>query len=149
MARAPFQVLILPYLKDKQGAIKYAIFRRSDGDYWQAITGGGEEGETPKETARREMQEETGITQDCDILPLNCVANIPVIGVTGEHTWGDDVLTIPEYSFGVRVSRQRLRLSKEHIEYKWVDYEEAIGMLKWNSNKDALRELNKILTGSD
>ena len=47
--------------------IEYAIFQRSDGDYWQAIAGGGEEGETPEEAAKREIQEEAGIPKDCDI----------------------------------------------------------------------------------
>ena len=148
MARAPFQVLIFPYFKDKQSSIYYAIFRRSDDDYWQAIAGGGEEGETPQQAARREMQEETGIPQDCDIVSLSCMAYIPVISVTGENTWGDRVSAIPEYSFAVRVEHQQLKLSKEHKAYKWVGYEEAMSMLKWTSNKNALRKLNEKLTRS-
>lgn len=47
MARAPFQVLIIPYIVDK-GEIKYGIFKRSDRDVWQFISGGGEENETPR-----------------------------------------------------------------------------------------------------
>lgn len=148
MARAPFQVLIFPYIKDKQGFIEYAIFRRSDGDYWQGIAGGGEEGETPEEAARREIQEEAGIPGNSNITSLDSKASVPVIGVTGEYTWGDDVFVIPEYTFGARVENRQLKLSKEHKEYKWVGYEEAMIMLKWDSNKNALWELNERLTRS-
>ena len=145
MARAPFQVLVIPYFKNENGTIEYAIFRRSDGDYWQAIAGGGEEGETPDEAARREIHEETGIPKNCEITALDSKAYIPVIGVTGEYTWGDDFFVIPEYTFGVRVEHRQLKLSKEHEEYKWVGYANAMTMLKWDSNKNALWELNERL----
>lgn len=42
--RAPYQVLVFPYCVSDKG-IEYAIFHRSDADWWQAISGGGEEGE--------------------------------------------------------------------------------------------------------
>ncbi|MCK4575875.1 NUDIX domain-containing protein [candidate division WOR-3 bacterium] len=148
MARAPFQVLIFPYIRDEQGLIEYAIFRRSDGDYWQVIAGGGEEGETPEEAARREIQEEAGIPSNSNITSLDSKAFIPVVSVTGEYTWGDDVFVIPEYTFGVRVEHRQLKSSKEHKEYKWVGYEEAMTMLKWDSNKNALWELNERSTRS-
>jgi dATP pyrophosphohydrolase len=145
MPRAPFQVLIFPYIKDEEGAIEYAIFYRSDDKYWQAIAGGGEEGETPLEAAKREFQEETGSLENCEIIALDCTADIPVIGVTGEYTWGDDVFAIPGHSFGIRMQNRHLKLSREHVEYKWVGYDEAMSMLKWDSNKNALWELNERL----
>ncbi|OOR05704.1 NUDIX pyrophosphatase, partial [Bacillus mycoides] len=46
--RAPYQVLIFPYIKTDD-SIQYAIFNRSDYGYWQGIAGGGEDGETPIE----------------------------------------------------------------------------------------------------
>ena len=107
------------------------------------IVGGGEEGETPEEAARREIQEEAGIPSDSNITSLDSKASVPVVGVTGEYTWGDDVYVIPEYTFAVEVDRKRLKLSKEHTEYKWVGYEDAMTLLKWDSNKNALWELNE------
>ena len=41
MARAPFQVLILPYRKAAAGEYEFAVFSRSDYDCWQGIAGGG------------------------------------------------------------------------------------------------------------
>lgn len=51
--RAPYQVLIFPYIKTTD-SIQYAIFNRSDYSYWQGIAGGGEVGEIPIESAKRE-----------------------------------------------------------------------------------------------
>ncbi len=55
--RAPYQVLIFPYIKTDD-SIQYAIFNRSDYGYWQGIAGGGEDGEIPIESAKREAFEE-------------------------------------------------------------------------------------------
>ena len=41
MARAKYQVLVIPYHVEKEN-IKYCIFKRSDMDVWQFIAGGGE-----------------------------------------------------------------------------------------------------------
>ena len=60
MSRAPFQVLVLPFRKTAKGLYEFAVFRRSDAGYWQAIAGGGEMGETSREAAIRESQEEAG-----------------------------------------------------------------------------------------
>ncbi|HDL04546.1 MAG TPA: hypothetical protein ENH25_10500 [candidate division Zixibacteria bacterium] len=56
MARAPFQVLVIPYYKDENGNIVYAVFKRrpDNGDFWQPIAGGGEDDETPLQAACRE-----------------------------------------------------------------------------------------------
>lgn len=36
-------------------------------------------------------------------------------------------------------------LSSEHKEYRWVEYDEAMRLLKYDSNKTALWELNERL----
>jgi len=40
--RAEFQVLVIPFIREPEGKIKYAVFKRSDGKYWQFIAGGGD-----------------------------------------------------------------------------------------------------------
>ena len=148
MARAPFQTLVIPYRQTPTGVL-YAVFRRSDGGYWQWIAGGGEDDETPLDAAKREASEEAGIPHDSDFLALDSRNTVPVVGVTGELTWGPDVLVIPEHCFGVKVQDEQLTLGKEHVEYRWVDHETAREMLHWDSNRNALQELNHRLTGHD
>ncbi|MEJ9111367.1 NUDIX pyrophosphatase [Bacillus paramobilis] len=142
--RAPYQVLIFPYIINED-SIQYAIFNRSDYGYWQGIAGGGEDGETPIESAKREAFEEAGILREFPYIQLDSVSSLPVEDVVGEFLWGDDVYVIKEFSFGVQVPTKNILLSKEHHNYKWLCFEDAVTLLKWDSNKTALWELNKRL----
>lgn len=143
MARAPFQVLVFPYRFLSNGDIEYAVFKRADSavDFWQGIAGGGEELETPLEAAKREAYEEGGIKPESSYMALDSVASIPVEGIRG-FLWGNDLLVIPEHCFGVEVKDQTFRLSHEHSEFRWVGYDSAVNLLKYDSNKNALWELN-------
>ena len=44
--------------------------------------------------------------------------------------WGDDVLVVPEFCFGVQIQDQILRLCHEHTEIKWADYDSAVDLLR-------------------
>lgn len=142
--RASYQVLIFPYIKTAD-SIQYAIFNRSDYGYWQGIAGGGEDGEIPIESAKREAFEEAGITRECPYIQLDSVSSLSVEDVVGGFLWGEEVYVIKEFSFGVKVPTKNISLSKEHFNYKWLCFEEAVTLLKWDSNKTALWELNKRL----
>jgi len=142
MSRAPFQVLVLPFRHNEGGNLEYAVFKRRDGGYWQFIAGGGENMEKPIDTAKREASEEAGISPESEYIILDSRNTVPIEGVTGEFTWGKDVYVIPEYTFGVKLDSDVITLSREHTKYRWVSYENAAEMLKWDSNKNALRELN-------
>jgi len=142
--RAPYQVLVFPYTI-KDNLIEFAIFKRSDLDYWQGIAGGGEDEEIPIESAKRELFEETGILGSVSFMQLDSISSLSVENVVGEFLWGDDVYVIKEYCFGAQVFSKDIILSKEHSGYKWLSFEEAVKHLKWDSNKTALWELNKRL----
>ncbi|HDR4424051.1 TPA: NUDIX pyrophosphatase [Bacillus cereus] len=142
--RSPYQVLIFPYIITDD-SIQYAIFNRSDYGYWQGIAGGGEDGESPIESAKREAFEEARILSEYHYIKLDSVSSLPVEDVVGEFLWGEDVYVIKEFSFGVKVPTKDISLSKEHSNYKWLSFEEAVTLLKWDSNKTALWELNKRL----
>ena len=143
--RAPYQTLTILY-KEKDNKILYAIFYRSSHPIWQFVSGGGEDNETPLETVVREIMEETSIVVDKkEIEQLDSKTTIPVINITGEYTWGKNVYVIPEYTFAIKLKNCNIKLSNEHKEYKWVEYDEAIKKLKYDSNKKDLWELNERL----
>jgi len=142
--RQPYQTLIFPYKKEGV-EYKFAIFLRKDMRVWQGLCGGGEEGETILETAKRETNEESGIEYNSKYIQLDMFTFIPVISIGGGFHWGEEILLVKEYFFGVDASNQTIKLSEEHIEHRWVDYEEAVKLLKWDSDKTALWELNEKL----
>ena len=145
MARAPFQVLVFPYHLRDEGEIAYAVLRRRDEEMtWQAVAGGGEDDESPLEAAKREAWEETGIEPNRPYLELASRASIPVIHFA-ELQDREDLFVIPEYCFAVEVAESNLQISSEHLEYSWLPYSEAHAVLRWDSNKTALWELDRRL----
>lgn len=142
--RQPYETLIFPYKKE-ENEYKFAIFLRKDKKIWQGICGGGEEGETILETAKRETYEESKIKNNSNFIKLDTITTIPVTSVTGKFSWGDDVFLVKEYCFGVDATGQEIKLSEEHIEFRWLNYEEAKKLLKYDSDKTALWELNERL----
>lgn len=147
MARAPFQVLVYPYRKVENGRIEYALLRRSDEGYWQAIAGGGEDKEEPLEAARRETYEESGIPPTSEFIQLDTIESVPVIEFRDSHIWSDNIFVIPQYCFGVTAPNIQIAISREHTEYRWLTYDEAYALIKYDGNKTALWELDKRLKG--
>ena len=147
MPRAPFLVLVYPYLKAGKSEFVYALFKRADAGFWQVISGGGEDDETPLEAARRETYEETGIPKDSEFLQLDTIAPVPVTQFAISYIWGEDVYVIPQYAFGVSVKNREIMLSNEHTEYKWLNYEQAYGLVRFDDDKTALWELNRRVRG--
>lgn len=138
--RDNYQILAIPYRK-MDNKIEYAILKRKDMDVWQGVAGGGEEGESVIESAKREINEEIGISVKDNIIPLDTVSSIPVYHF--KQKWAKDVFVIKEYAFGVEVLDEQIELSDEHTEFKWCTYETAMKLLNWDSNKTALWELNE------
>ncbi len=145
--RAPFQVLIFPFISEKRGYL-YAIFKRRDLKFWQGISGGGEDKETPAQAARREVFEETKIDKTSRYVVLDSMTTIPIANV-GNYKWKEGIFVLPEHAFGVEVFSKDLKIGKEHSTYKWLSYEKAKELLKYDSNKIALWELNYRLNKKD
>jgi len=144
VSRAPFQVLVLPYRTFPSGLSEFAVFRRADEGYWQFIAGGGEDNETPMQAARREAHEESDIAPTSTYVRLDSLSTVRVVGVTGEFTWGPDVYVIPQHCFAVEVQGD-LTISEEHTDCQWLSYSKADSLLRWDSNRTALWELDERL----
>ena len=145
MARAPFQVIILPFLQTDGEAPLYAIFHRRQQAVWQAVSGGGEDLETPAQAAARETLEETGFVAGDGLFPLDSRASIPSAVFADIAHRPKHVFVVPEYAFGLRVTSTEIRLSSEHHEFAWLPFADAHERLTWDSNKVALWELEQRL----
>jgi dATP pyrophosphohydrolase len=146
MTRASFQVLVYPYRKIGVGKCEYMLLKRSDAGYWQGVAGGGENDETPLEAAKRETREEIGLPEDSLFVQLITVLPIPVAEFRNSCLWGESTCVIPQYCFGVLADDRQIVLSSEHTEYRWLECEEALSLMKYEGNKIVLWELNERLT---
>ena len=146
--RAPFQILAIPYRREGD-KILYCVLHRADFDQWQFVAGGGEDGETPAEAAKREIFEETGI-EDAELLPLRSICSIPTNIFSREilRTWPKGTFVVPEYAFAFPC-REEIRLSHEHLACVWLPYDKAGKKLRWDSNRTALYELDCRLKSED
>ena len=65
------------------------------------------------------------------------------------RNWGDRCYAIPEYSFALPLEKDIIKISHEHSEYRFVEFKEAMELLKHDSNKTALRELRSRIKNND
>lgn len=145
MARAPFNVLVYPFRRGPTGVIEYAVLKRADEGWWQGVSGGGEDGESASETARRETSEETGIPASAEFIQLDTVEPIPASAYRDSPAWGETRYVIPQYNFGCDAGSSTIIVSPEHDEFRWVTYEAACEILRYNHLP--LWELNARLLG--
>lgn len=144
--RLPYQVLALPY-RFVDGQLQLCVFHRSNCEMWQFISGGGEDGETPPEAARREIWEESGLQVE-ELLALKsmCYIGTDIYPQCYRRNWPVDTYVIPEYAFAF-ACKGEITLSHEHSHYAWMTLEEARQKLTWDSNKTAAYELYRRLGG--
>lgn len=105
---------------------KYAFIKREKDGMWDLPGGGYEITEIDyRKVATREILEEMGIT--CNKLHLN------VCGMLGQRLKAEDSMAYGGVKYGfvhlhflILYKKPRVRLSKEHTEYKLFSYEEII-----------------------
>ena len=134
------QVEVIIFRKTK-GKTEYLLLKRipTRGGFWQPVTGGLEKGETLLEAARREVKEETGIE---NITRL--IENVHFF------TFDDHPTLEKEYVFAAEIdSKEKIIFDKniypEHDKHRWCTLKDALALLKWPENKNALIKLSKIL----
>ncbi|EKY4025496.1 NUDIX pyrophosphatase [Listeria innocua] len=143
--RQPFQILVIPFIKNETN-YQFGALLRTDVAVWQFVAGGGEDGETIIETAKRESKEELNLKGAFEMFKLDSYSTIPSF-----HFSFSKPYVIPEYCFAIDLTSFSgyIELSIEHRELKWLSYESVIQLLEWDSNKTALYELNERLKNND
>ena len=144
--RRPVQIECFVFRKNN-GIYEFLLLKRieSRGGFWQAVTGGVEEREEITGTVYREVFEETGITGNEIIRLIKNVYNFEFKSKGMEKIFGN--INIKEFVFAIEINKStKIRIdSKEHSGYKWVDYEQALKCLKFDTNKKALTRLYELI----
>ena len=123
--------------------IKYLIMKRAKTKMyehlWQGVAGKIEAGETAPEAAVRELKEETGFE------PVRMFVADHVSKFYEVH--GDRINFVPV--FGIEVDREDVKISEEHCDFKWVDFEIAKDTLVWKGQKEGITAVNNRLNLKD
>ena len=145
--KQPRSVQVVVFSRRNRG-LEYLLLKRvtEQGGFWQTVTGSLEASETHREAARREVMEETGIAINIDDLIELGITNVFEIAPKWRWKYAPQVTHNEEVCFAVEVDKLKVRIDPlEHQEYRWVDYQAAIGMLQWDSSKHALSSVHKMI----
>ena len=119
------------------GDRKYLLLHYEAG-HWDFPKGNVEKGETPENTALREIREETGIED---------IAFIPGFDERIRYFYKREKKTIAkEVEFLLAETKsERVKLSSEHTGYEWLGYGEANERITFRNSKDILKKAESFL----
>ena len=126
---------IVYLIKDLQ--TRYLLLNYS-ASHWDFVKGGVEPNESEKQTVVRELEEETGITEDNFIDGFR---------ESIEYFYYRQGLTVHKVVvlYIMEVFSEKVKLSSEHKRYIWLDYEHAIEKLSFSNCKDVLDKAHAFL----
>ena len=97
-----------------------------------------EPGETDREAAYRELQEETGIK---DIVWIEGYKEL----IDYTYNRGPNLMHKDVIFFLARTTQKKVTISDEHRGFEWLPYKEALEKLTFKSAKDLLRKAESFL----
>lgn len=109
--------------------------------FWQSVTGSRHDGEGLRDTAIREVEEETGIDARRYRLEAWNLQNVYEIYPVWRHRYPDGVTHNTEHVFGLEVPEPLpVRLApREHLAAQWLPWREAAErVFSWSNRKAIL-----------
>ena len=131
-------------------ALEVLLLERADHPgFWQSVTGSQHAGESLRETAIREVGEETGLDASRHDLREWNLQNVFEIYPVWRHRYAPGVTHNTEHVFGLRLPEARaVRVApREHLQAQWVPWQEAAErVFSWSNRKAILMlpERNKV-----
>ena len=144
--KLPVSVLVVVYTPDLQ----VLLLERADRPgFWQSVTGSQDEGETLRETAVRELKEETGLDADEFSLADWTRQNVYEIYRRWRSRYAPGITHNTEHVFGLLVPRPvPVTLApREHLRYEWLPWAEAARKAFSWTNADAIKALPQRQVG--
>jgi dihydroneopterin triphosphate diphosphatase len=136
--RRPESVLIVIYTN---GGEFLLLERRRPPGFWQSVTGSLEWGEFADAAARREVVEETGITQGV-LVNLQWTQVYEVLPAFGK-VYAPGVTRNLEHAFSLRLA-QRVPVilsDSEHVQFRWTSGLDAVATASSSTNRAVIEQL--------
>lgn len=138
--KIPISVLVVIHTPD----LKVLLLERADRPgFWQSVTGSQDGGETLRQTAVRELEEETGLNAGEHLLTDWETQNVYEIYPQWRHRYAPGITQNTEHVFGLMLPRP-LPITvapHEHLQYEWLNSEAAAKKVFSTSNRDAILHL--------
>lgn len=138
--KVPVSVLVVVYTR---GGKVLMLERADKAGFWQSVTGSQNAGETLRETAVRELFEETGIDSARHDLRDWGKHNVYEIYPHWRYRYAPGITHNTEHVFGLEVPEmtQITLAPREHVAYAWLPWQDAAEKAFSWSNAEAIREL--------
>lgn len=141
--KQPVSVLVVIHTMD----LDVLLLQRADHPcFWQSVTGSREGDESLRDTAIREVFEETGLDARQYQLTDSQVQNQYEIYPRWRHRYPEGITQNTEHVFSLRLpSRQAVQLAvHEHLSYEWLSWHDAAEKVFSPSNRAAIMALPSL-----
>ncbi len=141
--KTPVSVLVVIYTPDLQVLL---LERTDHPGYWQSVTGSCDAGESLRQTAIREVAEETGLDADSFRFSNWEMHNVFEIYAEWRHRYAPGVTHNTEHVFGLEVPQPlSIRLApREHLDFAWLPWQEAAKKVFSWTNVAAIERLPEM-----
>jgi bis(5'-nucleosidyl)-tetraphosphatase len=116
-----------------------SISHRANKNYWDFPKGHIEKEEKEEQTAKREAEEETGLKD------IRTVKGFKELIKYFFRFQGKNILKFVTF-YLAKTKTKEVKISGEHIGYKWLPYEEALEQLTHKNAKEILQKANDFLS---
>ena len=136
------------FRKEDNQTLYLLLQYKTKAHHWDLVKGYIEENETEIETVKREVKEETGL-QDIEIIDgfkewikysFRDTYNLK----EGSKEKASFIFKIVTF-YLAETKTQKVKISFEHAEYKWLPYEQALEQITFKKAKGVLEKANNFL----
>lgn len=138
--KQPISALVVIYTRE----LEVLLLERADfPGYWQSVTGSRDNDETLRQTAIREVREETGLEANHLVLTDWQYTNEYDIYPKWVHRYPPGTTHNTEFVFGLELpERLAVQLAPgEHLSYQWLPWQAAAEKVFSPSNREAILQL--------
>ena len=138
--KRPESVLVVVYTTADEILV---LRRRRPPNFWQSVTGSLLWEETdPLDAARRELCEETGLSDEVEVVACGAINRFPILP-PWRHRYAPDVTENVEHVFRVCLPERRpiILNPNEHDEWIWLPRAAAAAKVTSYTNQDAILAL--------